>query len=769
MRMSARYLYLNRSGNWPHFHLEGLERTSEGLLRLEPLPAPASPLPAGLDTRPPASGLSGLAVGLGGTVYWTEPGSGSLFLRDGCSGRVAQVRCVGGPGPSPTSLHFPRGLLYHRGLGRLFVVDSGDNRILVMDPMTWQLTDVWGAGDPSDPDVPALLRDPQGLAHDEAGNLYVGDHGNGLVRKFDPRGVEIPAFSAAQIGHGWHPTSVAVGRDASGRETVYALDPPALVVRPIDLDGTPRGSVHLKKNNAPIGMAVEDGGAFFVGDGQRSRIQKYRVKDDKSDPYIGEAHYHGPVTALTLDGCGDLLVLPDASGPLLLAMTGGRITVGHLWGGPFSDPTLVTESWHRLRAEGPPPPPGSEQTLYVLRSVAGVTPSPPWASSAVPTVKTPAVPLVATPPASPTVQPIVKPLAQAQVASPPAPLESGVWYRAARNAPECFFSGTPGETVWVAVEFKGDGDATPTLAQLRFDFQYEALAAHLPDCYFDDVPGRGLASRLVGLFGGLFEDASAAIDRLPARFDPDAAPVGDLVRLAALLGLSPSPEATPARLRSSVAGAAATTAERGTTRGLVKTLLRELGVHAVVEEPIRQARCWVLPGDCGPGDTPDGSLGVGSVLGVTTALAAGEPQGPVIGSTLTLDQTQLIADEELGLSLFGEVAHRLVVRIRPPAGSGPEFLDSVRRLLDREVPCHLSYHLCPIEPRMRLGVQARLGFDAVLAGPAEPSPLDAVAGGALPTLDSPPVARLGPSGRLGRMTYLGTDTPEPLCPPEGHS
>ena len=36
-------------------------------------------------------------------------------------------------------------------------------------------------------------------------------------------------------------------------------------------------------------------------------------------------------------------------------------------------------------------------------------------------------------------------------------------------------------------------------------------------------------------------------------------------------------------------------------------------------------------------------------------------------------------------------------------------------MIEREKPAHTAYHLCVIEPRMRVGSQARIGVDAIIA------------------------------------------------------
>jgi hypothetical protein len=39
----------------------------------------------------------------------------------------------------------------------------------------------------------------------------------------------------------------------------------------------------------------------------------------------------------------------------------------------------------------------------------------------------------------------------------------------------------------------------------------------------------------------------------------------------------------------------------------------------------------------------------------------------------------------------------------------------VRAVIEREKPAHTTYHLCVIEPRMRVGAQARLGIDTIVS------------------------------------------------------
>jgi hypothetical protein len=127
-----------------------------------------------------------------------------------------------------------------------------------------------------------------------------------------------------------------------------------------------------------------------------------------------------------------------------------------------------------------------------------------------------------------------------------------------------------------------------------------------------------------------------------------------------------------------------------------------------------------------------------------------------VGTTAVLDGSHLISQEEFGLPLFTDVAHRFAVQMYQGRSYSEQTRDDVRALLDREKPAHMTYHLCVIEPRMRVGFQARLGIDSIVAGPPPSTSLgqlplvgaDFVLGGDLP-------GRIGERSRIGQTTRLG--------------
>jgi hypothetical protein len=75
-------------------------------------------------------------------------------------------------------------------------------------------------------------------------------------------------------------------------------------------------------------------------------------------------------------------------------------------------------------------------------------------------------------------------------------------------------------------------------------------------------------------------------------------------------------------------------------------------------------------------------------------------------------------------------------------------------LLDREKPAHTTYDLCLVSARMRVGLQSRIGVDAIVAGPAPSLQLDHSFLG----IDAVTAGLPGRSGRVGERAEIGRTT-----------
>jgi uncharacterized protein (TIGR03437 family) len=194
--------------------------------------------------------------------------------------------------------------------------------------------------------VQAQLNNPQGVAADAAGNLYVADTLNNVVRKVSPNGTisnfagnggvgssgDGSAATSAQL-HG--PQGLAV--DAAGN--LFIADTMNAKVRKVSAangvittvagSGTPGyggdgGAAASAQLNLPIGVAVDSSGNVYIADFGNSRVRKVSasgasigtVAGNGSAGYSGDG---GPAVKAQLNGPQGVAV--DAAGNLYIADT----------------------------------------------------------------------------------------------------------------------------------------------------------------------------------------------------------------------------------------------------------------------------------------------------------------------------------------------------------------------------------------------------------------------------------------------------------------
>jgi phage tail-like protein len=483
------------------------------------------------------------------------------------------------------------------------------------------------------------------------------------------------------------------------------------------------GSGVLQK---PMGIAATRE-AVYVGDNQRRRILSFKTCDDYS--FAGEAvGYQGPVAALALDDKGNLLAHSGKRlAPFRLTIGKGYRSKGLLW----SDRIELRPyklSWHRLQAVVKRSGSGAHLRLFVHTS-------------------------------------------NDQSDRPPVNLGADDSFSDPRWRPastelfsdvdDLFIGGEPATYLWIGGLFSGDGLSSPVVSQLRVEFDHESYLRYLPAIYRDASPCGDVLLRLVSLFETFFSGTEASIEDLSVFFDPGVIPAEFLSWLAGWLALELDDEWDEAKKREAIARAFRMYSRRGTARGLRESLQFYAGVDAIIEEPILGAEWWALPAesvscDCkhslgGPEERPWDET-ENSILGVTTMLAPAHAQGAVVGATATLDQSHLISNAELGAPLFSDVAHQFTVQVYRGQLSSAEALARVREVIRREKPAHTAYHLCVIEPRLRVGYQARVGIDTVVAGPPAPVGLGDERG---VVLAGQPAARIGQATTVGITTRVG--------------
>lgn len=237
-----------------------------------------------------ASGVSLFSWPQGVTM---GPG-GVLYIVDSNNNRVRQVTAAGvasfiagntagnveGAGTT-ARFNVPRGIVYSPTANRIYIADSQNNRIRevttdgtgTVTPFAGQTSGGWVEGN----GIAAKFNNPQGMAVDGSGNLYVADTKNHRIRKITPAGV----------------VSTVAGNSTAGW---------------IDANGA------SARFNNPMGVAVDTNGILYVADTDNHRIRKIATNGDVTtiagdgttgwaEGAAASARFAGPVgIAVSTDG-----------------------------------------------------------------------------------------------------------------------------------------------------------------------------------------------------------------------------------------------------------------------------------------------------------------------------------------------------------------------------------------------------------------------------------------------------------------------------------
>jgi sugar lactone lactonase YvrE len=158
---------------------------------------------------------------------------GRLFLYGDVDGQGQLVR-----------LQHALGVLYHDNL--LYVADTYNNKIKVVDPRAGTSLSLVGTGKPGNADSPAEFDEPAGLAY-AAGKLYVADTNNHAIRTIDLKTKQVATLNIPGLSQ---PAAPEI-ENAPSFPDAEKIDSPAVTIKP--LDGKIRLQVEL---TLPAGFKI---------------------------------------------------------------------------------------------------------------------------------------------------------------------------------------------------------------------------------------------------------------------------------------------------------------------------------------------------------------------------------------------------------------------------------------------------------------------------------------------------------------------------------
>ena len=258
---------------------------------------------------------TGSSLGIGDYAIWEVNGAGTIFAAAGNG-----IENYSGDGGPATAAQFNRPAnVVLDSLGNLYIADSANNRVRQISASgvitTVAGTGVAGYSGDGGPATKAMFKNPQGLAADADGNVYIADTGNNRIRKLLPDGTILSI-----VGNG---NASFYGDDGNGNSA----------------------SLH-----APEGLYSAGGGYIYIADTGNQRIRLLlpdgAIITVAGNGTPGPAGDGGPATSaelnsptgVTLDPAGNIYIVDQGNNKVRMVSTAGIIsTLAGAANGPLGD------------------------------------------------------------------------------------------------------------------------------------------------------------------------------------------------------------------------------------------------------------------------------------------------------------------------------------------------------------------------------------------------------------------------------------------------
>jgi phage tail-like protein len=269
--------------------------------------------------------------------------------------------------------------------------------------------------------------------------------------------------------------------------------------------------------------------------------------------------------------------------------------------------------------------------------------------------------------------------------------------------PDWLVQSGPGRYLWLRLTFRSDGFQSPSLRAIKAYFPRLSYLQYLPAVFQEDEESRLFLDRFLSIFQTDFDDLDRRIDLIWQLFDPYGVDARHLPWLAGWLALVINPEWPEAKLRDMVKKAWESYRLRGTVTGLERAVLDYAGVPAKVLEHYRLRR-WPALSLAAPLD------------GTVRLWSRNFYRRLQVTSYSQVGYLRLVGVPEPAIEPLDWGAHKFSVffPVNPHCAEATE--QKVGAVVAREKPAHTEATLCPVYPRMRVGIQATVGVDTVVGG-----------------------------------------------------
>ena len=305
--------------------------------------------------------LSGMARGslpvlVPGTINTVAGDAEWIYQRDGVAATSAPI-------------FLPSGIAVDAA-GNLHLCDSSNNRVRRVDARTGLISTVAGNGSPGASGdgglaTAAQLNDPSGIVIDGAGNLYIADSGNNVVRLVNANSGVISTFAGQINANGFYGNGVPANSALLAAPRGLALTPGGDLViadsgnnavRMVNIAsgniftvaGTGaagyngEGAATSAELNDPYGVAVRSDGAIAIADLENQRVRLVTTQNNAStistltgtgergfggdNGTPSEAQLNSPA-AVVFDPAGDLFIADSGNNRIRVILNSSQPTI----------------------------------------------------------------------------------------------------------------------------------------------------------------------------------------------------------------------------------------------------------------------------------------------------------------------------------------------------------------------------------------------------------------------------------------------------------
>lgn len=645
---------------------------------------------------PEAGTLQRLGCSEGGGV------EGQKLACHGGLGRPRRVRGLFGCGGESGEFEFNRDDVHSGGLafGRetLYVADTFNHRVQGFFLPQFQLRLVLGkrgrCGYVSGSGK-GEFDQPKDVVADGRENLYVLDHGNGRIQKFNRFGRFLRLVGASGVNALSVPEGIAVDKEGfiyvadSGKSTVERFRPDGEwrntpVEWPADI---PEQFRDAERPTRPSAVAVDEDGIIYVGERGEGDlyIHAFDQKLDKDRRYLGRfGRYTGECFKLVAGRDGRVYSSCGPRGGGLLFAGEGHFEKQGTYYSKVFDSTIEACQWHRLDLDIEPAEKSTLQTFFRASDTSFSRGEKegnllPW------------LPVFSTPSGSVAVE-------------------------------DALFPRAVGRYLQLKLIFDGDGFHAHKVRQARLYFQRRSYLRYLPATYQEDAAGRDFLERFLSIFESVSSDIEQEIAGVAKYFDPQAVDGEFLDWLGTWLAVLSDYNWPEEKRRELLRRAFQLYTMRGTTRGLRQMIELFTGGETSIIEHHRLQTPMVLSAN--------------SVLGMTTVVGRTFAKRLVLEESSRIGEFSLIETDEPAESPFEVGAYDFTVVADTSQLESDAQLPALRRLVEEEKPAHTRCFLRVGGGVMQLGSSALLEVDTRLSKGFE-------------------TARLGLTSQVGTGTFLG--------------